>query len=186
MSNTELSGWTWIVRIATRTRLQTVVASEPLGDFRRPAGPDCRPTREIFTVYGMRAPFSCASIIGLVLVLAQIATYPPARAGSSGTGAAYSSILAISKRKLAVVEASKRGTSKSSRNKYPACHAENEKLLPTRLPHTMAIQRDDVRNPDGVLVERYWRPVNSPALNEARKLAFILGRREAYCAGSGS
>jgi hypothetical protein len=50
----------------------------------------------------------------------------------------------------------------------------------------MAIQRDDVRNPDGVLVERYWRPVNSPALNEARKLAFILGRREAYCAGSGS
>jgi hypothetical protein len=103
-------------------------------------------TREIFTVYGMRAPFSCASIIGRVLVLAQIATYPT---GASGFQRDRRSVLFDPR-------------------------------------YFQAIQRDDVRKPDGVLVERYWRPVNIPALNEARKLAFILGRREAYCAGSGS
>ncbi|MCP4615472.1 MAG: PAS domain-containing protein [Bradyrhizobium sp.] len=40
--------------------------------------------------------------------------------------------------------------------------------------HAMAVQRYDVRNAHGTFVERYWRPVNSPVLDEKGNLAFIL------------
>ena len=40
--------------------------------------------------------------------------------------------------------------------------------------HAMAVQRYDVRDSGGAFVERYWQPVNSPILNEAGKLVFIL------------
>lgn len=40
--------------------------------------------------------------------------------------------------------------------------------------HAMAVQRFDVRNPQGAFVERYWRPVNSPVLDENGSVAFIL------------
>ncbi|PDT79611.1 hypothetical protein CO675_02015 [Bradyrhizobium sp. C9] len=46
----------------------------------------------------------------------------------------------------------------------------------TGQPHAMAIQRYDVRSPNGGFVERYWQPLNSPVLNEAGDLAFILHR----------
>ncbi|MBI5321453.1 MAG: PAS domain-containing protein [Bradyrhizobium sp.] len=42
--------------------------------------------------------------------------------------------------------------------------------------HAMAVQRYDVRDPDGKFVVRYWQPVNSPVLNEKGELAFILNR----------
>jgi hypothetical protein len=45
----------------------------------------------------------------------------------------------------------------------------------TRRPHTMAVQRYDIRNAAGVF-ERYWRPVNSPVLDENGDLIFILNR----------
>ena len=37
-----------------------------------------------------------------------------------------------------------------------------------------AVQRYDVRDPGGNFVERYWQPLNSPVLNEAGHLNFIL------------
>jgi hypothetical protein len=40
----------------------------------------------------------------------------------------------------------------------------------------MAVQRYDVRGPNGMFEERYWQPVNSPVLNENGDLAFILNR----------
>src|SRR5262249_28988680 len=40
--------------------------------------------------------------------------------------------------------------------------------------HAMAVQRYDVRNPEGTFVERYWRPVNSPVLDEKGDVLFIL------------
>lgn len=40
--------------------------------------------------------------------------------------------------------------------------------------HAMAVQRYDVRNPQGAFVERYWRPANSPVLDENGGVAFIL------------
>ena len=42
--------------------------------------------------------------------------------------------------------------------------------------HAMAVQRYDVRKPDGTFVERYWQPLNSPVLNEHGDLVFILNR----------
>jgi len=44
----------------------------------------------------------------------------------------------------------------------------------TRRAHEMAMQRYDVRDAQGHFVERYWQPVNSPILNDAGDLAFIL------------
>jgi PAS domain-containing protein len=40
--------------------------------------------------------------------------------------------------------------------------------------HAMAVQRYDVRNPEGMFVERYWRPVNSPVLDEKGDVVLIL------------
>jgi len=42
--------------------------------------------------------------------------------------------------------------------------------------HSMAVQRYDVRNQQGTFVEKYWRPVNSPVLDENGNLMFILNR----------
>jgi PAS domain-containing protein len=42
--------------------------------------------------------------------------------------------------------------------------------------HAMAVQRYDVRNPEGAFVERYWRPVNSPVLDDKGGVAFILNQ----------
>ncbi|HXB02052.1 MAG TPA: PAS domain S-box protein [Opitutaceae bacterium] len=43
---------------------------------------------------------------------------------------------------------------------------------------TMAIQKYDVRRPDGVFEERYWSPVNSPVLNVNRQVEYIIHRVE--------
>lgn len=40
--------------------------------------------------------------------------------------------------------------------------------------HAMPIQRYDVRDHNGKFVERYWQPVNSPVLDDAGDVAFIL------------
>lgn len=40
--------------------------------------------------------------------------------------------------------------------------------------HAMAVQRYDVRNHEGTFVERYWRPVNSPVLDDKGDVVFIL------------
>lgn len=45
-------------------------------------------------------------------------------------------------------------------------------------PHSMAIQRYDIRQPDGVFVERYWSPINSPVLDANRKVKYLIHRVE--------
>ncbi len=42
--------------------------------------------------------------------------------------------------------------------------------------HAMAVQRYDVRTPNGTFVERYWQPLNSPVTNENGDVVFILNR----------
>jgi hypothetical protein len=44
----------------------------------------------------------------------------------------------------------------------------------TARPHAMAIQRYDIRDASGHFVERYWRPVNTPILNEDQQLVWLL------------
>ncbi|OYW75482.1 MAG: hypothetical protein B7Z37_13055 [Verrucomicrobia bacterium 12-59-8] len=43
---------------------------------------------------------------------------------------------------------------------------------------TMAIQKYDVRRPDGVFEERYWSPINSPVVGADRKIQYIIHRVE--------
>lgn len=49
-----------------------------------------------------------------------------------------------------------------------------KKAFESRRPHEMAIQRYDVRGPDGVFQKRYWRPVNSPLFDQQGTVQFIL------------
>ncbi|MBJ7407719.1 MAG: PAS domain-containing protein [Bradyrhizobium sp.] len=40
--------------------------------------------------------------------------------------------------------------------------------------HAMAIQRYDIRGPDGAFIERHWQPINSPIHDRNGGLAFLL------------
>lgn len=44
----------------------------------------------------------------------------------------------------------------------------------TERPHEMAIQHYDVRDPLGRFVTRYWKPVNTPILDDEDRLLFLL------------
>ena len=44
--------------------------------------------------------------------------------------------------------------------------------------HTMAVQKYDIRRPDGTFEERYWSPLNKPVLDKENKIAFIIHRVE--------
>lgn len=55
------------------------------------------------------------------------------------------------------------------------------RVLQTRMPDTIALQKYDVRRPDsegGGFEERYWNAVNSPVLDEQGKVKYIIHRAE--------
>lgn len=55
------------------------------------------------------------------------------------------------------------------------------RVLNTKAPDTMAVQKYDIRRPaaeGGGFEERYWSPVNSPVLDDEGKLAYIIHRVE--------
>jgi PAS domain S-box-containing protein len=56
--------------------------------------------------------------------------------------------------------------------------ASFERVLRTGAPDTMAIQKYDVRGPDGVFEERYWSPINSPVFGEDRRIEYLIHRVE--------
>ncbi|MES1185280.1 MAG: PAS domain S-box protein [Myxococcales bacterium] len=59
--------------------------------------------------------------------------------------------------------------------------ASLERVLASKQPHTMAIQKYDIRRPDalgGGFEERHWSPVNSPVLDDAGQVAYIIHRVE--------
>lgn len=47
-----------------------------------------------------------------------------------------------------------------------------------RVPHSMAIQKYDIRRPDGEFEVRYWNPVNTPVLDEKGGVSLIIHRVE--------
>jgi len=51
-------------------------------------------------------------------------------------------------------------------------------VLQHRAPHTMAVQRYDIRRPDGTFEQRYWSPLNKPVFNDQDKIACIIHRVE--------
>lgn len=56
--------------------------------------------------------------------------------------------------------------------------ASLERVRETRAADTMAIQKYDIRRPDGSFEERYWSPVNSPLLNADGQLEYFIHRVE--------
>lgn len=52
------------------------------------------------------------------------------------------------------------------------------RVLQNRVPDIMAIQKYDVRGPDGVFEERYWSPMNSPLLDDSGEVRYIIHRVE--------
>jgi len=57
--------------------------------------------------------------------------------------------------------------------------ASLQRVLDTRKPDTMAVQKYDVRRPDGSgFEERYWSPLNAPVLDDDGRVVWIVHRVE--------
>ncbi len=56
--------------------------------------------------------------------------------------------------------------------------ASLDRVRQNTVADTMAIQKYDVRRPDGTFEERYWSPFKSPVLNAEGQLEFIIHRVE--------
>lgn len=52
------------------------------------------------------------------------------------------------------------------------------RVLRLKTADTMAVQKYDIRRPDGTFEERYWSPLNSPLLNERGEVEHIIHRVE--------
>ena len=56
--------------------------------------------------------------------------------------------------------------------------ASLDRVRRTSAADTMAIQKYDIRRPDGTFEERYWSPINSPVLGADRRIEYIIHRVE--------
>src|SRR5262245_42826661 len=52
------------------------------------------------------------------------------------------------------------------------------RVLETRAADTMAVQKYDIRGPDGSFQVKYWSPKNIPVLSESGTVRYILHRVE--------
>ena len=53
-----------------------------------------------------------------------------------------------------------------------------KRVLTNAATDTMAIQKYDVRRPDGIFEERFWSPINSPVFGAERRVEYIIHRVE--------
>ena len=51
-------------------------------------------------------------------------------------------------------------------------------VLKNKSSHTMAVQKYDIRRPDGTFEERYWSPFNKAVLNLKNEVVYIIHRVE--------
>lgn len=51
-------------------------------------------------------------------------------------------------------------------------------VLKNKVPHTMAVQKYDVRNSDGTFKQKYWSPMNTPVLNSDNEIEYIIHKAE--------
>ena len=56
--------------------------------------------------------------------------------------------------------------------------ASLERVVATRAPDTMAVQKYDIPGPDGTFVSKYWSPKNIPVLAATGEILYILHRVE--------
>jgi signal transduction histidine kinase/DNA-binding response OmpR family regulator len=54
--------------------------------------------------------------------------------------------------------------------------ASLDRVRETGAPDTMAIQKYDIRRPDGTFEERFWSPMNSPVLGADRRIEYFIHR----------
>ncbi|MFZ6010451.1 MAG: ATP-binding protein [Bacteroidota bacterium] len=52
------------------------------------------------------------------------------------------------------------------------------RVLQTEAPDAMAVQKYDIRKPDGGFEERYWSPLNSPVFDRNKDVAYIIHKVE--------
>jgi PAS domain S-box-containing protein len=57
-------------------------------------------------------------------------------------------------------------------------HTSLLNVLKNKKTHTMAVQKYDIRKPDGAFEERFWSPLNKPVLNEKNEVVYIIHRVE--------
>ncbi len=55
-------------------------------------------------------------------------------------------------------------------------HASLKMVMKTKEPHTMDIQKYDIRRPDGVFEDKFWRPLNVPVMDDQNDVAYIIHR----------
>ncbi len=55
-------------------------------------------------------------------------------------------------------------------------HASLKNVLASGELHTMAVQKYDIRRPDGSFEERYWSPLNKPVFDSEGRLQYIIHR----------
>jgi PAS domain-containing protein len=53
-------------------------------------------------------------------------------------------------------------------------YASLRTVVRTGQPHAMAVQRYDIRDPQGQFIERHWQPINSPVHDRDGRLIYIL------------
>jgi PAS domain S-box-containing protein len=51
-------------------------------------------------------------------------------------------------------------------------------VLQHKTAHTMAVQKYDIRRPDGTFEQRYWSPINKPVLDTTNEVVYIIHRVE--------
>ncbi|MFI5204768.1 MAG: PAS domain S-box protein, partial [Flavobacteriales bacterium] len=51
-------------------------------------------------------------------------------------------------------------------------------VIKNKTAHTMAVQKYDIKRPDGTFEERFWSPLNKPVLNEKKEIVYIIHRVE--------
>jgi PAS domain S-box-containing protein len=51
-------------------------------------------------------------------------------------------------------------------------------VLRNKTAHTMAVQKYDIRRPDGTFEERFWSPLNKPMLDSNNEVVYIIHRVE--------
>lgn len=56
--------------------------------------------------------------------------------------------------------------------------ASLQRVQSLKIPDVMGVQRYPIRRPDGQFEDRFWSPVNSPVLDEAGDIEFIIHRAE--------
>ncbi len=57
-------------------------------------------------------------------------------------------------------------------------HASLNRVIANHVADTMAIQKYDIRRPDGTFEVRYWSPINKPVLDAENNLRYIIHRAE--------